>query len=145
MGQSSSSFLTCGEDGRVLAFDMREARKRRLLTVMEEDEGGREGGGDIVPLYALSCSPVESNLFVVGGTSVYMSLFDARRPEKEVGRFAPRHLRGGREGGRGGGGRSNAHVTGTAFNWNGREVLATYNDECVYRFTIGTDEVEEGG
>ena len=90
-----------------MAFDMREARKRRLLTVMEEDEGGREGGGgggggDIVPLYALSCSPVESNLFVVGGTSVYMSLFDARRPEKEVGRFAPRHLRGGREGGRGG-------------------------------------------
>ncbi|KAM3572800.1 hypothetical protein VYU27_005213 [Nannochloropsis oceanica] len=143
MRQSSSLFLTCGEDGLVLAFDMREGRKRRLLTVMEEDEGVREDEGSVVPLYALSCSPDDSNLFVVGGASVYVHLYDTRMPEKEVGRFAPRHMRGVREGGRGGGG-SNAHVTGTAFNWNGREFLATYNDECVYRFTLGKDEVEEG-
>lgn len=133
----TTSFLTCGEDGRVLGFDTRDAHKRHLLTVTTPED-------DVIPLYALSCSPVDGHSFVVGGTSVYMHHYDARHVREPVGRYAPFHLRDDKDGASKARKLVSDHITGTAFNWNGREVLATYNDECVYLFRVECDAARGG-
>jgi hypothetical protein len=74
--------------------------------------------------------------FVVGGTTTDVHLFDSRKSDcGPAARFAPTHLRGaGLE-----------HVTGLAYDWCGREVVASYNDEHIYRFSVAEDAIPEGG
>ena len=131
---SASRFLSCGEDGAVFAFDLREPRKTKLLTLTDED-------GDALPIYALSIDPSAPYNFVVGGTAAAVSLFDARRLPTASGAcepaatYAPGHMRGyGR-------GRGAEHVTGVAYSGDGAEIVATYNDGCIYRFDIAGDAV----
>ena len=137
---ASCRFLSCGEDGRVYGFDLREPRKTRLLTLADED-------GDSLPIFALSVDPLRPYNFVVGGTPAAVSLFDARRlPSSSsssssssscepVNVYCPRLMR------HHGRGRGAEHVTGVAYSWNGEEFLATYNDGDIYRFDIARDAV----
>jgi WD40 repeat protein len=123
---SSRAFLSCGEDGLVFRYDLRQSERRRLMTLRDED-------GDVLPCYAMSVDPLRPVNFILGGTSTFVQLFDARNPSHPVARFCPMHLRRGRQ----------DHVTGTAFDWTGREFVATYNDEHVYRFHVDKDAVVE--
>lgn len=123
---SSRTFFSCGEDGLVYRYDMRQSERKRLVTLKDED-------GDVLPCYAMSVDPMTPVYFILGGTSTYVQLFDVRSPSAPVARFAPRHLRSGRQ----------DHVTGTAYDWTGREFVATYNDELIYRFHVDKDAVVE--
>jgi hypothetical protein len=139
---------SCGEDGRVYAYDLRKASKQLLLRLGDRDTD------DSVSIYAMSggshacaaapcmlptrvtarittvrasppprptVNPVQGNYLVLGGTSPSAFLFDRRMPALEpVSRYTPRHMRGVYVA---------HHVTGTDYGWNGEEVIATYNDE----------------
>lgn len=70
----------------------------------------------------------------IGGMSNFLYEFDVRNPSEFVNRYAPRHLR--TEG-------KSEHITGCAYNWNGKEVIATYNDDLIYRFEPAEDAIND--
>lgn len=123
---SPHCFLSCGEDGEVRHFDLREpgAANRRLLAC--RTQRGR------LELNSVHCRP-GSTQFCVAGGDAFVRVYDLRRmapasgstPVAEpVRRLAPWHLRG-----RGG----LVTITCAVFSQSGR-VLATYNDENIYEF-----------
>ncbi|KAL4458237.1 hypothetical protein ABPG75_013102 [Micractinium tetrahymenae] len=123
---SPHCFMSCGEDGEVRHFDLREpaAGHRRLL-------GCRTQRGRL-ELNSVHCHAGSTQFCVAGGDS-FVRVYDLRRvppgsarfPIAEpVRRLAPWHLRS-----RGG----LVTITCAVFSQSGR-VLASYNDENIYCF-----------
>lgn len=116
-------FLSCAEDGHVLLFDIRMERRKdnpqKLVTSMEN--------GKKVSLYSLACNPQKPHEYVVGGKSPYVRVYDTRYSTEEsacVKKFCPEHLVN-RE--------VRANVTSAVYNYNGEEILASYNED-IYLF-----------
>jgi len=118
---SSSTFFSCGEDGAVYFYDLRSQTNRRnkLLTLK------RPKDDEIIAIYAISVDPFLPTRLIVAGSDPNVFLHDLRKINQRAGCYSPKHLRD-----------SGDHVTGAVFNWCGREMVATYNDELVYRFDV---------
>jgi WD repeat-containing protein 42A len=120
---SAHVFYTCGEDAVTLRVDLRENKPTKCYMCKE---GQRK-----IPLYSIHANPFNSFEHVVGGRDQYIRVYDTRNIDKGddscslVKKFAPHHLVGGSP---------RAHLTCAVFNYNGTEILGTYNDEDIYLF-----------
>ncbi|XP_033225639.1 DDB1- and CUL4-associated factor 8-like [Belonocnema kinseyi] len=108
--------LSCGEDGKILSIDIRETRPRKLLVVKEEVQE--------VQLYSIHSNPLNSNEFCIGGRTQAVRVYDRRKITTPVHKLCPSHMTENKH----------AHVTSAVYNYNGTEILASYNDEDIYLF-----------
>lgn len=113
-------FLSAGEDALVLSHDVRLNKPNKLLFVREEEKGRKVG------LYSIHSNPVNSNEFCVTGEDHYIRLYDRRKTsDSPLKKFCPQHLV-----------KSDVflHVTCAVFNYNGTEILGSFNDDDIYLF-----------
>ncbi|RUS86044.1 hypothetical protein EGW08_006198 [Elysia chlorotica] len=119
---SAHVFLSCGEDALVYLFDLRQDKPHKLVTAKENDKK--------VPLYSIHCNPTDSNQFCVGGRDHYIRVYDKRKISEHADggvlkKLCPHHLVTSD---------LKANVTCACYNYNGAEILGTYNDEDIYLF-----------
>lgn len=117
---SPNVFLSCGEDAVTFLFDLREDRPHRLVTTKENEKK--------VPLYSIHSNPTNSNQFCVGGRDHYIRVYDKRKIAADVDdgvykKLCPDHLVDSEV---------KANVTCASYNYNGTEILGSYNDEDIY-------------
>ncbi|XP_056011006.1 DDB1- and CUL4-associated factor 8-like isoform X2 [Ostrea edulis] len=114
-------FLSCGEDAVVYSIDLREDKPNKLCQTKCENRR--------VPLYSIHSNPVNSFEFCVGGRDRYIRIYDKRKiSDSEDGivkKFCPHHLIDSK---------SKADITCAVYNYNGREVMGSYNDDDIYLF-----------
>ncbi|KAF5184010.1 Ddb1- and cul4-associated factor [Thalictrum thalictroides] len=133
-------FYTCGEDGLVQHFDLRNETSTELFTC--ESSLNKSRYTSIIHLNTIAIDPRNPNLFAVGGSDEYARVFDVRKYKwdgsdtfgEPADCFCPPHLIGDGQVG----------ITGLAFS-DQSELLVSYNDEHIYLFTkdmgLGTDPV----
>ncbi|XP_033176020.1 DDB1- and CUL4-associated factor 8 isoform X5 [Bombus impatiens] len=108
--------VSVGEDAKVLSIDIREEKPTKLLVVRD--------GSFHVQLYSVHCNPLKSNEFCVAGRSQWVRVYDRRNVSKPIHELCPSHLTE----------KKHVHVTCALYNYDGTEVLASYNDEDIYLF-----------
>ncbi|KAK9823322.1 hypothetical protein WJX72_001905 [[Myrmecia] bisecta] len=137
---SASCFFSCGEDGNVFHFDLREPHSMRRE--MQVCKASAYGGTSEVELNSIHCNPMRAWEFTVAGGDQYVRVFDMRRAmyatashrnhrplpgpttsSEPVRQLTPAHLRRSRT----------AHITCAQFSCSG-EIVASYNDENIYLF-----------
>lgn len=129
-------FLSCGEDAMVFSIDLRDDKPTKLCQTKLENRR--------VPLYSIHSNPVNSFEFCVGGRDRYIRIYDKRKiSESEDGivkKFCPHHLVDSK---------SKADITCAVYNYNGTEVMGSYNDEDIYLFdnthSDGADYIHKYG
>lgn len=124
-------FLSCGEDAMTFEVDLRQEKPNKLVATKENDKK--------VPLYSIHSNPVNSFEFCVGGRDHYLRIYDKRKIADNINggvlkKFCPHHLIDSS---------IKANVTCACYNYNGTEVLGTYNDEDIYLFNnLHSDEAD---
>ncbi|KAG0622559.1 hypothetical protein M758_3G106900 [Ceratodon purpureus] len=122
-------FYSCGEDGVVQHFDLREEKSTKLLTCHHFSTGSDKAGKPrVLRLNAIVMNPRNCNYIAVGGSDQYARVYDIRRvagmDDQPVDFYAPKHLQGpGHE----------EHITCVAYSKQ-EEILVSYNDELIYLF-----------
>ncbi|PKU69206.1 hypothetical protein MA16_Dca002476 [Dendrobium catenatum] len=119
-------FYSCGEDGLIQQFDLRNETPIKLLTCSSFSENKQS-----IRLNSITVDPRNPNLFSTGGFDAYARVYDIRNYhwdvskglDQPVNNFCPRHLIGS----------TNVHITGLAYS-NKSELLVSYNDELIYMF-----------
>ncbi|OWF53833.1 DDB1- and CUL4-associated factor 8-like [Mizuhopecten yessoensis] len=115
-------FLSCGEDAIVYQIDLREDKSNKLVLTKE--------GEKKVPLYSIHSNPANSMEFCVGGRDHYIRVYDKRKISNNednglLKKFCPHHLVSSD---------MKANVTCAVYNYNGTEIVGSYNDEDIYLF-----------
>ncbi|KAG7197449.1 hypothetical protein KM043_013299 [Ampulex compressa] len=105
-----------GEDAKVYSIDIRENKPTKLLIVRDSSSA--------IQLYSVHSNPLNSNQFCVGGRSQAVRIYDRRKVSTPIYKLCPDHLVGNKH----------VHVTSAVYNYNGTEVVASYNDENIYLF-----------
>ncbi|XP_026282323.1 DDB1- and CUL4-associated factor 8 isoform X1 [Frankliniella occidentalis] len=114
-------FLSAGEDGRVMAIDVRGTKQTTLVTV---EDGTRRKIG----LYSVDAHPLNSDEFCVCGVDYFIRVYDKRKIDLNgapMKKFCPSHIYG-----------TNKYTTVTCalYNHDGSEIIGSYNDESLYLF-----------
>eukprot|EP00192_Tetraselmis_astigmatica_P006919 CAMPEP_0117666086 /NCGR_PEP_ID=MMETSP0804-20121206/10173_1 /TAXON_ID=1074897 /ORGANISM="Tetraselmis astigmatica, Strain CCMP880" /LENGTH=788 /DNA_ID=CAMNT_0005473577 /DNA_START=136 /DNA_END=2502 /DNA_ORIENTATION=+ len=134
---AAQCFYSCGEDGAVRHFDLRENRygNRKLLTVMARRYRWQRKK---VELYALALNPRSPWQMGLAGGEECVRIYDLRKcgpcrdtesssgpsgPAEPLFQLCPRHMKHTR----------GHHTTCVAFNHRG-QLLATYSEENIYMF-----------
>uniref|UniRef100_A0A0E0GKY7 Uncharacterized protein n=1 Tax=Oryza nivara TaxID=4536 RepID=A0A0E0GKY7_ORYNI len=118
-------FYSCGEDGLVQHFDLRNDSPMKLFSCYSFSNSRRR-----VRLNTIAIDPWNPNYLSIGGSDEYVRVYDLRRIQlgasndmnQPVDTFCPKHLMGGK-----------VHITGIAYSY-AREILVSYNDEHIYLF-----------
>lgn len=117
-------FLSCGEDAVTFEMDLRQEKPNKLVTTKEK--------GKKVAMYSIHSNPCNSFEFCVGGRDHFIRIYDKRKIVQDeddstgiLKKFCPDHLVDNE---------AKANVTCACYNWNGTEVLGSYNDEDIYLF-----------
>ncbi|XP_011303240.1 DDB1- and CUL4-associated factor 8 [Fopius arisanus] len=108
--------LSVGDDAKVLCIDIRGGKPIKMLTV-------KEGRSDM-NLYSIHINPRNSHEFCVGGRSQAVKIYDRRKLALPLQRLCPDNLSDN----------TCAHVTCAMYNYNGTEIIASYNDDDIYLF-----------
>ncbi|XP_077985524.1 DDB1- and CUL4-associated factor 8-like [Glandiceps talaboti] len=119
---SAVNFLSCGEDSLVYSIDLREDKPSKLVSTKEGDKK--------VALYSIFINPNNTHEFAVGGRDHFVRVYDRRKIAEEendglLKKFCPQHLVDSD---------IRPNVTCLVYNYNGTEILASYNDEDIYLF-----------
>ncbi|XP_064651323.1 DDB1- and CUL4-associated factor 8-like [Lineus longissimus] len=118
---SPHEFLSCGEDAVTFQIDLRQEKANKLHLTKEGDRK--------IALYSIHSNPSNSYEFCVGGRDHYIRIYDKRKitddGEATVKKYCPHHMVDSE---------LKANVTCCVYNYNGQEVLGTYNDEDIYLF-----------
>ncbi|KFM65830.1 DDB1- and CUL4-associated factor 8, partial [Stegodyphus mimosarum] len=116
---SPHTFYSCGEDAVVFGIDIRKEKPDKFLTCKENDKK--------IPLYSLHINPQKPHECVLGGRSQYVKVYDTRYWSQNgfVKNYCPEHLVDNE---------IRPNVTCVVYNYNGQEILASYNDEDIYTF-----------
>ncbi|XP_055340862.1 uncharacterized protein LOC129589944 [Paramacrobiotus metropolitanus] len=122
--------LTSGEDAVVNYIDVREAKARKCVVV-------RDSKSSKVPLYSIMSNPLNAHEFVVSGYGKYVRAYDMRKLDSDPSKcqpilsLCPPLLQP----------KSSAlSVSSAVYNYNGSEILATYNDFHIFLFKNCADE-----
>ncbi|XP_076438642.1 DDB1- and CUL4-associated factor 8-like isoform X2 [Babylonia areolata] len=115
-------FLSCGEDALTYEIDLREDKPHKLVVTKENDMK--------VALYSIHSNPVNPFEFCTGGRDHYIRVYDKRKINENVNggivrKYCPQHLESSS---------AKANVTCACYNYNGTEILGSYNDEDIYLF-----------
>ncbi|KAL3160011.1 hypothetical protein ABBQ38_010398 [Trebouxia sp. C0009 RCD-2024] len=148
-------FLSSGEDGAVISFDMRSRKSVKLLVCKTAARPGSQTAKPLV-LNSIHCNPCRPWQFTVAGGDAYVRVYDRRKAEAAscsasadgeendpeattrsfatalatpVRKLAPKHMHADQAGCTA----RHAHVTCATFSRQG-EIVATYNDEKIYLF-----------
>lgn len=129
LSDSSHVFYSCGEDAVIFEIDLRQDKPNKLCVAKENNRK--------VELYSIHANPFKSQEFVVGGRDYYVRIYDTRNINKNINegivkKFCPRHLLGTE---------SKANITCAVYNFDGTEILGSYNDEDIYLFDNTQQEV----
>ncbi|KAJ6846835.1 DDB1- and CUL4-associated factor 8 [Iris pallida] len=119
-------FYSCGEDGLVQHFDLRNRSPTKLFTCTSFSENKQP-----IRLNAIVIDPRNPHYFSIGGFDQYARVYDIRNyqhdasvsSDQPVDVFCPRHLTGS----------NNVHITALAYSITS-ELLVSYNDELIYLF-----------
>uniref|UniRef100_T1JM69 Uncharacterized protein n=1 Tax=Strigamia maritima TaxID=126957 RepID=T1JM69_STRMM len=117
---SPQTFLSCGDDALVYEVDLRESKPEKLV-ICKEDERK-------VSLYTIFINPGNPYEFALGGRDHFVRVYDKRKiteTNPTLKKFCPHQLLSSEV---------RANVTCLVYNYNGSEILATYNDEDIYTF-----------
>lgn len=127
IGDSPHCFLTGGEDGVVFHIDVREPRPNKLLVQKDGENKARK-----VAIYSVDTHPMDGGkVFCTAGRDQYVRLYDRRYisatqiEAPPMKKFCPHHLVDSE---------TKANVTCAVFNYDGSEVIGSYNDDDVYLF-----------
>lgn len=146
-------FLSSGEDGAVISFDMRSKKSVKLL-VCKTQSRQADAAARPLSLNSIHCNPCRPWQFTVAGGDAYVRVYDRRKAEAAscsgeeeqgdaaastrsfaaalatpVRKLAPKHMQNDEAGHAA----RHAHVTCANFSRQG-EIVATYNDEKIYLF-----------
>ncbi|XP_024539173.1 DDB1- and CUL4-associated factor 8-like protein 2 [Selaginella moellendorffii] len=118
---SPRTFFSCGEDGIVLHFDLRDNRRTKLLSCQNRFKSR----GPLVRLNSIVINPRNPNYLAVGGDDVYARVYDLRKigDDTPVSLYTPKHLIGF----------PHIHITCVAYSHQ-EELLVSYSDEHIYLF-----------
>ncbi|CAO1319177.1 unnamed protein product, partial [Diamesa hyperborea] len=108
---------SCGEDGMIAEWDLRSRIHSSLRIVRENHRK--------VPLFSISAHPTKTQ-YAVSGRDQFVRVYDRRMPKIVYSRFCPQPLVA-----------KNAtirYISCCVYNYDGNELLASYNDESIYLF-----------
>ncbi|CAG4949474.1 unnamed protein product [Colias eurytheme] len=127
--------ISAGEDAIVLRCDVREQHASKLMTVRDDNIG--------IPLYSVAGNPLRPRELLVAGRDKFLRVYDTRRPDKPMlfytadfdkvrasgdqDKWIPVRMR------------SMLHLTCAVYNYDGSEILGSYNDEDIYLFDAKLD------
>lgn len=126
---SPHNVLSCGEDAYVFGIDLRENSPSKLVLVKEKDKK--------VPLYTIFINPRKTNEFAVGGRDHFVRVYDRRFTGSDssiVKKYCPHHLVDSD---------IRASISCLVYNYDGTEILASYNDEDIYIFNTAHSDGAE--
>ncbi|XP_047130648.1 DDB1- and CUL4-associated factor 8 isoform X1 [Hydra vulgaris] len=122
---------TVGEDAVVYHIDLRESQPHKLMTLNTQKNCK-------VPLFSISSNPMNSCEFCVAGRDPWARIYDTRKIDesgKEVlKKFCPTELQAYSG--------FAANITCSMYNYNGSELLCSYNDDDIYLFHTTDSESE---
>lgn len=126
---SPFQFLTSGEDAVVFAIDLRQNYPASKLVVTRERD-------QKVALYAIFLNPANIYQFAVGGQDQFVRIYDQRKIDMNQNngvfkKFSPHHLVNFG---------CKAAITSLVYSHDGRELLASYNDEDIYLFNASDED-----
>jgi DDB1- and CUL4-associated factor 8 len=113
---TDNTILSCAEDGLIIEYDFRTKSPQKLITVREKHRK--------VPLFSITAHPFECK-YAISGRDKYVRVFDRRNEKTVLSRHCPNDLL------------SNAslrYISCCVYNYNGSELLASFNDENIYLF-----------
>jgi DDB1- and CUL4-associated factor 8 len=108
---------TCGEDGLIIEFDYRTKTPNKLLTVREKHRK--------IPLFSITAHPNECK-YAVSGRDQFVRVYDRRNEKNVLSRHCPMELLERNT--------TIRYISCCVYNFNGSELLASFNDENIYLF-----------
>ncbi|XP_043270533.1 DDB1- and CUL4-associated factor 8-like [Venturia canescens] len=108
--------ISVGDDGKILSIDVRDGETSKLVTPKEK--------GFSMQLYTIQANPQNCNEFCIGGHSEFVRIYDRRKAKEPTLILRPKNLVE----------TAQIHVTAVAYNYNGTEILASYNNDDIYLF-----------
>lgn len=108
---------TCGEDGLIIEFDLRTKTPAKMITVREKHRK--------IPLFSISGHPSEMR-YAVSGRDQFVRVYDRRNQKVVLSRHCPTELLEKKT--------SVRYISCCAYNYNGSELLGSFNDDNVYLF-----------
>lgn len=118
---SAHEFYSCAEDGVTFQIDLRIGKPS--MSFMTKRDGKK------VSLYSVHANPMKSYEICVVGRDPYVRIYDVRnikknsKGEMSMKKFCPENLNDGYD-----------HITAAVYNYNGTEIIASYNDDDIYLF-----------
>ncbi|XP_044733198.1 DDB1- and CUL4-associated factor 8 isoform X2 [Chrysoperla carnea] len=110
--------LSCGEDALVYSHDVRATKPNKVTYVMNKENKK-------IPLYSIHSNPLKSNEFCVSGHDESVVVYDQRFIPKDGASM--KTFQAKTKG-------TERHITASVYNYCGREILASYNDDDIYLF-----------
>ncbi|XP_014216929.1 DDB1- and CUL4-associated factor 8 isoform X1 [Copidosoma floridanum] len=112
--------LSAAEDSKVLSIDVREGKPTKLLSVCEDNLE--------VELYSIHSNPLNNCEFCIAGRMRNTLVYDKRKLAEPLYQLCPKHLLSD----------NNVHLTCAVYNYNGTEIVGSYNNEDVYLFDVSS-------
>ncbi|XP_066917856.1 DDB1- and CUL4-associated factor 8-like [Clytia hemisphaerica] len=130
VSKSSPHLLkSAGEDGVVYNIDLRDTTTPQKLLTVRNTKGGK------IALYSIDTNPLNDHEFAVSGRDPFARIYDERMLSEEnnglLDSYCADHLKAPEE--------KNfnpPNITCLMYNYNGTELLCSYNDEEIYLFDI---------
>jgi len=129
----SRLFFSCGEDGTVRHFDLREGHIHKCgeqdcaNIAIDLSNGDQFGFQRKIGINSFSINPFNPNLLVLGGSDPIVRIFDRRKFSEAVRFFRPSyHSEVVNDISRG------LHLTSVVYSPNGDEILASYGGDYIY-------------
>ncbi len=145
---SGDQFYSAGEDGECCFFDIRTSESRsRSNSYIESPSDSTEPVADsrcvmkttfnnprgrALPIYAICVNPMKPYELAMCGAYQYCQIFDARKFNNPISYLAPSNLRD-----------SSEHISGLRYDYAGEYLLASYNDDDVYRMHVKSHSLVE--
>jgi DDB1- and CUL4-associated factor 8 len=114
---SDNVVYTCGEDGLIIEFDFRTKTPSKMTTVREKHRK--------IPLFSISAHPTEMK-YAVSGRDQFVRVYDRRNQKTVLSRHCPTELLEKNT--------TVRYISCCTYNYNGTELLASFNDENIYLF-----------
>ncbi|CAO1354146.1 unnamed protein product [Diamesa serratosioi] len=108
---------SCGEDGMIAEWDLRSRILTRLCTVREKHRK--------IPLFSISAHPLKPH-YAVSGRDQFVRVYDRRNHKVIYSKFCPQPLVEKNT--------TVRYISCCVYNYNGSELLASFNDENIYLF-----------
>ncbi|KAJ8730531.1 hypothetical protein PYW08_001944 [Mythimna loreyi] len=127
--------ISAGEDGLVMQCDVRAEHASRLFQVKDR--------GVVIPLYSVCGNPRDAGELIVAGRDKYVRMYDRRKSTKPMALYCPSSFQESSGTVKKKVRLSMMHLTCAVYNYNGTEILGSYNDEDIYLFDTKNDVYEK--